>query len=83
MIFQQNIVYLRPIGNAENLFKSRLNKKISEMKTKLLTLALFGILTFISFSCSQEEIAPSNEIELNENLGQKSVHGGVTTRDPR
>ncbi len=32
------------------------------MKTKLLTLALFGFLTLGFVSCADEEIAPSNEM---------------------
>lgn len=62
-------------------FKSRLKQKISEMKTKLLTLALFGILTLGVLSCSNEEVVPSNEIQLNETHTTSSSTGGIKTRN--
>ena len=51
------------------------------MKIKLLTLALFGILTLGVLSCSNEEIVPSNEIELNETRSSSSAGGGLKIRN--
>lgn len=46
------------------------------MKTKLLTLALFGILTLGVAACTNEEIAPSDEIILNEKSSEAGPQGG-------
>lgn len=50
------------------------------MKTKFLTLALFGVLTFALASCAEEEIAPSNDIQLKENSSDAPM-GGDLLRD--
>ena len=50
------------------------------MKTKFLTLVLLGIITLGSISCSQEEIGPSSDVELNNNTKNSSAMGGITSR---
>ena len=49
------------------------------MKTKLLTLALFGILTFGFVSCADEEIAPANDTSIDGH--RLPPDGGITERD--
>lgn len=50
------------------------------MKTKLLTLALFGLLTMGFISCSDDEVTPSQDIQLNEKADRNNP-GGAELRD--
>jgi hypothetical protein len=54
------------------------------MKTKLLTLALFGMMSFSFMACSEEEIAPVDDITLEEASADCECEGGLSDReDPR
>jgi len=50
------------------------------MKTKLLTLSLFGLMTFSFLSCAEEEVAPSNDPAATEE-SYCECEGGLTERD--
>ena len=51
------------------------------MKTRFLTIALFGLLTLGAISCAEEEIAPSNDQELlqDSQVSAKGT-GGISQR---
>jgi len=54
------------------------------MKTKLLTLALFGIMSLSFIACSEEEIAPVNDVTIEEATVPCECEGGLSDReDPR
>ena len=54
------------------------------MKTKLLTLALFGLMSFSFMACSEEEIAPVDDITIEAGVADCECEGGLTDReDPR
>jgi len=55
------------------------------MKTKLLTLALFGLMSFSFMACSEEEIAPVDDITIESaTAADCECEGGLTDReDPR
>lgn len=48
------------------------------MKTKLLTLALFGLLTLGFVSCADEEIAPADDAKIASSLPND---GAISQRD--
>jgi len=52
------------------------------MKTKLLTLALFGLMSFSFMACSEEEIAPVDEITLEAANADCECEGGLSDREP-
>lgn len=51
------------------------------MKTKLITLALFGLMSLSFMSCSEEEIAPINEITIEEATIDCECEGGLSDRE--
>ncbi len=53
------------------------------MKTKLLTLALFGFLTLGFVSCADEEIAPSsdNTVQASRDQNDNGMTRPILTRD--
>ena len=51
------------------------------MKTKLLTLALFGIMSLSFMACSEEEIAPVNDVTLEEATADCECEGGLSDRE--
>jgi len=51
------------------------------MKTKLLTLALFGIMSLSFMACSEEEIAPVNDITIEEATAECECEGGLSDRE--
>lgn len=54
------------------------------MKTKLLTLALFGIMSFSFMACNDEEIAPSKDVTVQQSTADCECEGGLLDReDPR
>ena len=54
------------------------------MKTKLLTLALFGIMSISFMACDKEEIAPVNDVTIVEATVDCECEGGISDReDPR
>ena len=54
------------------------------MKTKLLTLALFGIMSISFMACDKEEIAPVNDVTIEEATVDCECEGGISDReDPR
>ncbi len=52
------------------------------MKTKLLTLALFGLMSLSFMSCNDEEIVPVNDATI-EDASSKDCHceGGLQERE--
>ena len=54
------------------------------MKTKLLTLALFSIMSISFMACDKEEIAPVNDVTIEEATPDCECEGGLSDReDPR
>lgn len=54
------------------------------MKTKLLTLALFSIMSISFMACDKEEIAPVNDVTIEEATADCECEGGLSDReDPR
>ncbi|MCG8309888.1 MAG: hypothetical protein MI975_21000 [Cytophagales bacterium] len=51
------------------------------MKTKLLTLALFGILSLSFVACSEEEIAPVNDVATEASIAECECEGGLSDRE--
>ena len=51
------------------------------MKTKLLTLALFGIMSLSFMACSDEEIAPVNDVTLEQSMVDCECEGGLSDRE--
>ncbi len=51
------------------------------MKTKLLTLALFGIMSLSFMACSEEEIAPVNDTTIEQANADCGCDGGLQDRD--
>jgi hypothetical protein len=51
------------------------------MKTKLLTLALFGLMSLSFIACSEEEIAPVNDVTVEEASADCQCDGGLSERE--
>ena len=51
------------------------------MKTKLLTLALFGFISLSFMACSEEEVAPANEITIEQANADCECEGGISDRE--
>ncbi|MCG8309886.1 MAG: hypothetical protein MI975_20990 [Cytophagales bacterium] len=51
------------------------------MKTKILTLALFGIMSLSFMACSEEEIAPANEAAAEQAMAECECEGGLSDRE--
>ncbi len=52
------------------------------MKAKLLTLALFGIMSFSFMSCNEEEVAPVKDgISIQQQQSDCECEGGVEDRE--
>ena len=51
------------------------------MKTKLLTLALFGFMSLSFMACSEEEIAPVNDVTLEQAVAECECEGGQSDRE--
>ena len=51
------------------------------MKTKLLTLALFGLMSLSFMACSEEEIVPVNEQTIEQATADCNCDGGVQDRE--
>ena len=51
------------------------------MKTKLLTLAIIGIMSLSFTACSEEEIAPANDITFEEAKAECHCEGGLSDRE--
>ena len=51
------------------------------MKTKLLTLALFGFISLSFMACSEEEVVPVNEITIEQAIGDCECEGGISDRE--
>ena len=51
------------------------------MKTKLLTLALFGMMSLSFIACSEEEIAPVNDITVEQSSAECECEGGLSDRE--
>ena len=51
------------------------------MKTKLLTLALFGLMSLSFVACSEEEVAPANEVTTEQSRHDCECEGGETDRE--
>lgn len=52
------------------------------MKTKLLTLALFSIMSLSFMACSEEEIAPANDVAIEQGSADCECEGGLSDREP-
>ena len=51
------------------------------MKTKLLTLALFGLMSLSFMSCNDEEIVPVNDAVIEDASGECHCEGGLQERE--
>ena len=51
------------------------------MKTKLFTLALFGLMSLSFIACSEEEIAPANEAATEQSRADCECEGGLSDRE--
>ena len=51
------------------------------MKTKILTLALFGMMSLSFMACNEEEIAPANEVAIEQANADCECEGGLTDRE--
>lgn len=51
------------------------------MKTRLLTLALFGIMSLSFMACNEEPIAPVNDIAAQEATADCECEGGLSDRE--
>jgi len=51
------------------------------MKTKLLTLALFGLLSLSFVACSEEDVTPANEIATEQSRHDCECEGGESEED--
>jgi hypothetical protein len=51
------------------------------MKTKLLTLALFGIMSLSFIACSQEDVVPSKDISTEVSAPDCECEGGLSDRE--
>jgi hypothetical protein len=51
------------------------------MKTKLLTLALFGLMSLSFMACSEEEIVPVNENTVEQATADCECEGGISERE--
>jgi hypothetical protein len=51
------------------------------MKTKLLTLALFGLMSLSFMACSEEEIAPVNDVSVEQATSDCQCDSGIQDRD--
>lgn len=51
------------------------------MKTKLLTLAFFGLMTISMMGCNKEEIAPASDVALEQSWGDCECEGGLSDRE--
>lgn len=52
------------------------------MKARILTLALFGIMSLSFVACSEEEIAPVNDVTLEQAMAECECEGGLSDREP-
>ena len=81
LIFQTLVLHLICQNTTKTKF-SRLNLNLFEMKTKLLTLALFGIMSLSFVACTDEEIAPSNDVTTVQSGVDCECEGGLLDREP-
>ena len=51
------------------------------MKARILTLALFGLMTLSFIACSEEEVAPVNDITLEQSTQECECEGGLSDRE--
>ena len=51
------------------------------MKTKLLTLALFGLMSLSFMSCSEEEIVPVKDTSIEQATADCECDGGLQDRE--
>ena len=51
------------------------------MKTKLLTLALFGLMSLSFIACSEEEVAPVDDITIEQSDPDCECEGGISDRE--
>ncbi len=51
------------------------------MKARILTLALFGIMSLSFSSCSKEEVAPANQTQVQTEQSYCECEGGVEDRE--
>jgi len=51
------------------------------MKTKLVTLALFGLMSLSFMACSEEEIVPVNDTTIEDATAECGCESGVEDRE--
>ena len=51
------------------------------MKTKLITLALFGLMSLSFMACTEEEIVPINDVTIEEATIDCECEGGLSDRE--
>ncbi len=51
------------------------------MKSKILTLALFGIMSLSFIACSEEEVVPANGIATEQSREDCECEGGLLERE--
>ena len=51
------------------------------MKARILTLALFGIMTLSFTACSEEEVVPANQTQVQNEQSYCECEGGIDDRE--
>ena len=51
------------------------------MKSKILTLALFGLMSLSFIACSEEVVVPANEVATEEARPDCECEGGLSDRE--
>lgn len=51
------------------------------MKAKILTLALFGLMTLSFMACNDEEVVPANDVTVEQSTTDCECEGGITDRE--
>jgi hypothetical protein len=51
------------------------------MKSKILTLALFGLMSLSFIACSEEEVVPANTVATEESRADCECEGGLLERE--
>ncbi|NJN24597.1 MAG: hypothetical protein HC819_00635 [Cyclobacteriaceae bacterium] len=51
------------------------------MKTKLLTIALFSIMSLSFMACSEDEVAPAKDVSIEQSVADCECEGGLLDRE--
>ncbi len=51
------------------------------MKAKILTLALFGLMSLSFMACNDEEVVPANDVTVEQSITDCECEGGIQDRE--